>query len=182
MYDFLLALIAFAFQLGGSEQPAHDASQVLTHAQQHLTQAPADPQSDPVFYYQAGNGQPENQNLPEQAQIPNNSSSQVQNEDSQVQENSLEPDTTLISAFNQSSGNVIEQVATVAVEKAEPLIPCSDESDPCATPTPEEIEPVELPDPVPSPVELPEFNPCGGPFPITHDNSHSLSPEIFCLL
>lgn len=83
------------------------------------------------------------------------------------------------SAFNTSSGKILENVAKVAIEKSEVLVPV-----PSTTPTPKP-EPLSTIIPTPTiyptiePIPLPTFYPCPPPI---HDPHPPYRPDVYICL
>ncbi|OGY18610.1 MAG: hypothetical protein A2786_03880 [Candidatus Chisholmbacteria bacterium RIFCSPHIGHO2_01_FULL_52_32] len=194
MIQFLTALLLFVFGFNPVTQPPVSPVEILALAEEHLSQieVPAQvevPVGDPVSQHAQGPQDSGEANPP--AQIFQDSQNDEDPEDppapsvSQQGTEPEQPDTTKVTAYNTSSGTVIEQVAAVAVEHAGPLVSCDDptvselceessvpESDPEPTPTP-------TPTPPPGDPEPPFPPPPCPPFPHSEGGRALLMP---CLL
>ena len=124
MIQFLTALLLFVFGFNPVTQPPVSPVEILALAEEHLSQieVPAQvevPVGDPVSQHAQGPQDSGEANPP--AQIFQDSQNDEDPEDppapsvSQQGTEPEQPDTTKVTAYNTSSGTVIEQVAAVAV-------------------------------------------------------------------
>lgn len=182
MLELLLSLLLFVFGLGHIDHPALDPQTIADRIEEHISEV-LPPQGNPESSYQGSQeiavndpGEPEEeQENNQEPQDEDNLQGNDGNEENQ--ENSADPDTTKIATYNTESEKYIGQVAAVAVENAEPLIPCEIAPAGVCDNTP---QPEDLPDPVQTPIILPVVEPCP-PHPIAHDNPHVMAPEIICV-
>ena len=176
MLEFLLSLLLFAFGLGNVNHPAFDPETLANRIRDHIAQVTTpqgNPQADPESSYQGGLEVAENgPELPPQAQA-NNQEPQNSVNPQNDQENSANPDTTKIATYNQESERYIGQVAAVAVDNAEPLIPCAEAPTGACD---ESSEPLDTPDPTPTPIPTPEPTPIILPIEIPPKPPHGCDP------
>ena len=187
MLAFLLYVLLFAFGLGSPDNPALNPEEIFSQIQEHISQV-LPPQGDPENSYGGGNGggnetaQNESDDLPEQDEQEQNDDDnpepESQNEDENTSELAENPDTTQVSAYNTSSGIVIESVAAVAVENAPPLVSCTDNPD-CDQPAPQDED---EPTPTPTPIILQVIEPCPPlpDYPRFSQGFHPAAPQLIC--
>ena len=187
MLDFLITVLTLALSLGTSGHPDFDSLTITNRIADIVSEVTNAPQGDlvnpnPPGLNTAING-PE---LPTQTQSANQepqNTFDLQNH----QENAVHPNTKPIETYNQESEKYVGYVASVAVEQAEPLIPCSDDPTLCTT-NPEPL-PDPVPDPLPTPpdpspttITLPVIEPCPPQpdLPRGSQGFHPAAPQLIC--
>lgn len=143
MYQFLLSLLTLALTLSFGGQPTIKPFEIVAKIQERLSthEEPQGTENPP--------------GLVDQAQNSSQSSPATNNEN---------PDTTKVPTYNTKSGKYIGEVAAVAVDKAEPLVNCSEVPGQC-----DGEANVIPPTPTPTPTEPPGPVPCIPPPPCIYE-------------
>lgn len=151
MLVFLIALILFVFGFSSIGHPPLDPTEIISLLDEQIWEVES-PQANPRQQHQSGNALAEenSSNLPGQdlnEPDPSKATAIEENADGSATDN---PDTSRLSAYNNSSGKVITSVAAVAVENAPPLVSCAEDSELCEAQPTSESPPI--PDPTPTPI------------------------------
>lgn len=165
MIEFLVTLLILVFSFNADVIPPTVAEEVISKLENKFPQIEDYAPDNFPFDKLTDNSTPAYENQANENGTENNAHGGQENSN-----NEEDPNTEKVPAFNTKSEKPIGEVAAIAVEKAEPLVACSDNPKLCITPTPPPDDNQSLAvTSTPSPLPIPTYTPEPTTFPIIID-------------